>query len=83
LIKETIKWCFYCLADIKTNYFAFGRSTVSLLREACMEMEEARSKLLRVGIIGTGWGVKVQVPAFRKAGWEVTALSGRDEAKVP
>jgi predicted dehydrogenase len=47
-----------------------------------MEMEEARSKLLRVGIIGTGWGVKVQVPAFRKAGWEVTALSGRDEAKL-
>lgn len=36
----------------------------------------------RVGIIGTGWGVRVQVPAFRKAGWEVTALSGRDEAKV-
>jgi predicted dehydrogenase len=36
----------------------------------------------RVGIIGTGWGVRVQVPAFRKAGWDVTALSGRDEAKV-
>lgn len=29
-----------------------------------------------VGIIGTGWGARVQVPAFRAAGLEVTALAG-------
>jgi hypothetical protein len=25
----------------------------------------------RIGIIGTGWGVDVQVPAFRLAGWSM------------
>lgn len=36
----------------------------------------------RVGIIGTGWGVTVQVPAFREAGWQVVALCGRTEEKT-
>lgn len=35
-----------------------------------------------IGIIGTGWGVRVQVPAFRAAGLEVTALAGRDAVKT-
>ena len=37
---------------------------------------------VRVGIVGTGWGVKTQVPAFRRAGLNVVALCGRDLAKV-
>lgn len=35
-----------------------------------------------IAIIGTGWGVRVQVPAFRAAGWEVIALAGSDQAKT-
>ncbi len=35
-----------------------------------------------VGIIGTGWGARVQVPAFRSAGLEVTALAGSQAAKT-
>merc|ERR1719422_1282956 len=37
---------------------------------------------LRVGIIGTGWGCKVQAPLFRNAGLEVTAVYSRDQAKA-
>jgi predicted dehydrogenase len=35
-----------------------------------------------VGIIGTGWGTRVQAPAFRAAGLEVTALAGSQPAKT-
>mmetsp|Transcript_30060 Transcript_30060/g.71632 ORF Transcript_30060/g.71632 Transcript_30060/m.71632 type:complete len:372 (+) Transcript_30060:91-1206(+) len=37
---------------------------------------------LRVGIIGTGWGVKVQVPKFRDAGLDVVALYSRSEDRA-
>lgn len=37
---------------------------------------------MRVGIIGTGWGVNVQVPMFRAAGLEISALYSRDKAKA-
>jgi predicted dehydrogenase len=37
---------------------------------------------VRIGIIGTGWGARVQVPAFRQAGLTVTAIAGRDPAKT-
>lgn len=39
---------------------------------------------LRIAIAGTGWGAKVQAPAFRLAGYEVAALWGRtpDKAKL-
>lgn len=37
---------------------------------------------MKVGIIGTGWGARVQVPAFRKAGLEVVALAGHDPEKT-
>ena len=30
----------------------------------------------RIGIVGTGWGARVQVPAFREAGLEVSAIAG-------
>jgi predicted dehydrogenase len=33
--------------------------------------------MARVGIIGTGWGARAQTPAFREAGLEVVAISGR------
>ena len=32
--------------------------------------------MARIGIIGTGWGAKVQTPAFREAGLEVVAIAG-------
>jgi predicted dehydrogenase len=38
--------------------------------------------MVRVGIIGTGWGVRVQVPTFREAGLTVTAIAGHDAAKT-
>src|SRR5712675_987825 len=34
--------------------------------------------MARVGIIGTGWGARVQVPAFREAGLEVVAIAGHN-----
>lgn len=36
----------------------------------------------RVGIIGTGWGVWVQLPAWRAAGLEVVALAGAQREKT-
>ncbi|HWS70782.1 MAG TPA: Gfo/Idh/MocA family oxidoreductase, partial [Thermoanaerobaculia bacterium] len=38
--------------------------------------------MARIGIIGTGWGARVQTPAFREAGLEVVAIAGRDAAKT-
>lgn len=35
-----------------------------------------------IGIIGTGWGVRVQLPAFRAAGFDVVALAGRHSEKT-
>lgn len=35
-----------------------------------------------VGIIGTGWGARVQVPTFREAGLNVTAIAGHDREKT-
>jgi predicted dehydrogenase len=32
--------------------------------------------MLKIGIIGTGWGARVQVPTFREAGLEVAGLAG-------
>lgn len=36
----------------------------------------------RIGVVGTGWGARVQVPAFRLAGLEVTAIAGHDPEKT-
>jgi predicted dehydrogenase len=38
--------------------------------------------MARVGIIGTGWGARVQVPAFREAGLEVVAIAGHDSERT-
>ena len=38
--------------------------------------------MTRIGIIGTGWGARVQVPAFREAGLDVVAIAGHDTAKT-
>jgi predicted dehydrogenase len=35
-----------------------------------------------MGIIGTGWGARIQVPAFRAVGLEVVALAGSQPAKT-
>ena len=32
--------------------------------------------MTRVGIVGTGWGTRVQVPTFREAGLQVVAIAG-------
>ena len=38
--------------------------------------------MAKVGVIGTGWGARVQVPAFREAGLEVVAIAGHDREKT-
>jgi predicted dehydrogenase len=32
--------------------------------------------MARIGIVGTGWGARVQVPTFREAGLDVVAIAG-------
>jgi len=32
----------------------------------------------RIGVIGSGWGARVQVPAFREAGFDIVQIRGRD-----
>ncbi len=36
----------------------------------------------RLGIIGVGWGARVQIPAFRATGWDVIAICGQTREKV-
>ncbi|HEX3579548.1 MAG TPA: Gfo/Idh/MocA family oxidoreductase [Thermoanaerobaculia bacterium] len=38
--------------------------------------------MARVGIIGTGWGARVQVPAFREAGLDVVAIAGQNSERT-
>lgn len=38
--------------------------------------------MAKVGVIGTGWGARVQVPTFRDAGLEVVAIAGHDRQKT-
>ena len=38
--------------------------------------------MARVGIIGTGWGARVQVPVFRDAGLQVVAIAGHDRERT-
>lgn len=38
--------------------------------------------MARIGIIGTGWGARVQVPTFREAGLSVVAIAGHDSART-
>eukprot|EP01122_Echinamoeba_exundans_P005618 TRINITY_DN15769_c0_g1_i1.p1 TRINITY_DN15769_c0_g1~~TRINITY_DN15769_c0_g1_i1.p1 ORF type:complete len:370 (-),score=69.50 TRINITY_DN15769_c0_g1_i1:68-1177(-) len=40
------------------------------------------STALKVAIVGSGWGVRVQLPTFEKAGWKVGAIWVRSEDKV-
>lgn len=37
---------------------------------------------MRIGIVGTGWGSRVQVPAFRGTGHQVVAIAGHDAEKT-
>ncbi|KAL3163291.1 Glucose-fructose oxidoreductase domain-containing protein 1 [Trebouxia sp. C0010 RCD-2024] len=37
---------------------------------------------VRVGILGTGWGITVQLPQFRKGGLEVTAVFSRGQQRA-
>lgn len=38
--------------------------------------------MVRIGIVGTGWGARVQVPAFREAGMHVIAIAGAQSDKT-
>lgn len=38
--------------------------------------------MVRVGIVGTGWGARVQVPLFRQAGLQVVAIAGLNRDKT-
>ena len=38
--------------------------------------------MARIGIVGTGWGARVQVPLFREAGLEVVAIAGHDRDRT-
>ena len=38
--------------------------------------------MARIGIIGTGWGARVQAPSFREAGLEVVAIAGHRPANT-
>jgi predicted dehydrogenase len=38
--------------------------------------------MARVGIIGTGWGARVQVPAFREAGLDIVAIAGHNAERT-
>jgi predicted dehydrogenase len=37
---------------------------------------------MRIGIVGTGWGTRVQVPAFQAAGLEIVGIAAQNEAKT-
>lgn len=37
---------------------------------------------MKIGIIGTGWGARVQVPVFRAAGLELVGIAGRRPEKT-
>lgn len=45
-------------------------------------VQSAAPDAVKVGILGTGWGVRVQVPQFRNAGLNVTALYSRDAQRA-
>ncbi|HYI13665.1 MAG TPA: Gfo/Idh/MocA family oxidoreductase [Thermoanaerobaculia bacterium] len=38
--------------------------------------------MTKIGIVGTGWGARVQVPTFREAGLDVTAIAGFHREKT-
>ena len=38
--------------------------------------------MAKVGIIGTGWGARVQVPAFREAGLVIGGIAGAHRTKT-
>lgn len=38
--------------------------------------------MAKVGIIGTGWGARTQVPAFRLAGLSIAGIAGRDAERT-
>ena len=38
--------------------------------------------MTRIGIIGTGWGARVQAPLFREAGLEIGGIAGHDSART-
>ena len=38
--------------------------------------------MARIGIIGTGWGARVQVPTFREAGLDVVAIAGHNAERT-
>jgi predicted dehydrogenase len=38
--------------------------------------------MARIGIIGTGWGARVQAPTFAEAGWSVIGIAGHNRERT-
>lgn len=57
------------------------RMSKSIWRHTAQHMQSF-AEAVKVGILGTGWGVKVQVPQFRVAGLNVTAIYSRDPQRA-
>ncbi|CAL8467545.1 g7083 [Coccomyxa elongata] len=53
-----------------------------LLWKACRKLKAPSTKGIKVAIIGTGWGVNVQVPQFRAAGLHIFAIFSRDQKRA-
>lgn len=49
---------------------------VSQVEETCNLQPATSIDMAKIGIIGTGWGARTQVPLFREAGLEVVAIAG-------
>lgn len=64
-----------------------GRSTEASRSSSSCSIAAAKANqntanMPRAAIIGTGWGVSVQLPAFRAAGFEITWLWARSAEKA-
>jgi predicted dehydrogenase len=57
---------------------------LSIITSSCSAKQQLELKMnpLQVAIIGSGWGVRVQVHAFRLAGWKIGALWVRTKDKI-
>ena len=43
---------------------------------------QAKQHGLRIGVLGTGWGTRISVPALRAEGWHVAALWSRNAERA-
>mmetsp|Transcript_11235 Transcript_11235/g.33726 ORF Transcript_11235/g.33726 Transcript_11235/m.33726 type:complete len:417 (+) Transcript_11235:86-1336(+) len=58
---------------------ALAIASYAVYKRWCPLAQGNSEQPVRVGLIGTGWAVKVQLPQFRRAGMQVTAIASRKE----